>query len=103
MATFTLTRLALVLVSAVFSYSGIILFLSLAVIFGGSLAMVFYVRIDTGAVWVGLVVQALGLAGLLPASVIWAESYMAMTPKTVAFLCSGMAGAELVVPHIFAR
>lgn len=59
---------------------------------------------DSGAsLWVGIVMQAIGLSSLLPSSIIWGETYMIMSSQIIALICWGLSLAELVArPDLFA-
>merc|ERR1712150_459076 len=55
------------------------------------------------SLWIGIVMQAIGLSSLLPSSIVWGESYMVMSSQTVALICWGLSLAELVArPDLFA-
>jgi len=95
MGVFCLTRFLLVFVSTPSIHSpASVLFLGLLVTFAGSLILVFTQEISAGAVWAGVIMQSVGLSSLLPTSLVWGEAYVAMTPWTIAFVCSGTAMGE---------
>lgn len=79
------------------------LFGSLLVMLIGSFIMIFTQQLPALPMWAGILLQAAGLANLLPASLAWSEAYISMSSQVVAFICSGLALGELLVPQMFAQ
>ncbi|TRY70404.1 hypothetical protein TCAL_02416 [Tigriopus californicus] len=79
------------------------LFGSLLVMLIGSFMMIFTQQLPALPMWAGILLQAAGLANLLPASLAWSEAYVSMSSQVVAFICSGLALGELLVPQMFAQ
>ena len=46
-----------------------------------------------------IIIFQIGLATLLPSSLVWGEAYVLMSSQVVAMVCWGLALAELMVPY----
>jgi len=95
---FTATRFLAILTAGLL-HPAVGIFISLFIIFVGSLVLVFTQQISTAAVWAGVILQAVGLATLLPTTLVWGEAYVLMSSHVVAIVCWGLALAELMVPY----
>lgn len=95
---FTTTRFLAILTAGLL-HPAVGIFISLFIIFVGSLVLVFTQQISAAAVWAGVILQAIGLATLLPTTLVWGEAYVLMSSHVVAMVCWGLALAELMVPY----
>jgi len=95
---FTATRFLAILTAGILN-PAVGIFISLFIIFVGSLVLVFTQQISAAAVWAGVILQAVGLATLLPTTLVWGEAYVLMSSHVVAIVCWGLALAELMVPY----
>ena len=103
MGIFVATRFVSMFTCSFFSSPAVLVFGSLAVTLAGSVVLVFAQSLSATAVWAGVILQSVGLANLLPASLVWGEAYVRMSAPLVAAVCSGLAWGELVVPQLFTR
>ena len=102
---FTLTRFtSMFALSGLFS-PALLIFLSLLLTFAGAIVIVvvFSGTQNAALVWTGILLQAVGLSPLFPASLVWAEPYVPMTAPVVSTICAGTAIGEVLFPLIFTQ